>query len=86
MRRNVIILVLFRSPVPVDQRPRLEDAQEHAYLGQVGAGRLPPADQLPWLVTEEDAPQQLLPLPDSLPVDPDDAELKVLSQFLVCES
>jgi len=45
-------------------------------LGQVGAGRLPPADQLPWLVTEEDAPQQLLPLPDSLPVDPDDAELK----------
>jgi len=44
-------------------------------LGLVGAGRLPPADQLPWLVTEEDAPQQLLPLPDSLPVDPDE-ELK----------
>jgi len=40
-------------------------------LGQVGAGRLPPADQLPWLVSEEEAPQQLLPLPDSLPVDPD---------------
>ncbi|XP_023337964.1 run domain Beclin-1-interacting and cysteine-rich domain-containing protein [Eurytemora carolleeae] len=41
-------------------------------LGQIGAGRLPPADQLPWLVSEEDAPQQLLPLPDSLPVDPED--------------
>ena len=41
-------------------------------LGQIGAGRLPPADQIPWLVSEEDAPQQLLPLPDSLPVDPDD--------------
>ena len=45
-------------------------------LGQIGAGRLPPADQLPWLVSEEDAPQQLLPLPDSLPVDPED-DLKV---------
>jgi len=41
-------------------------------LGQIGAGRLPPADQIPWLVTEQDAPQQLLPLPDSLPVDPDE--------------
>ena len=45
-------------------------------VGQIGAGRLPPADQLPWLVSEEDAPQQLLPLPDSLPVDPED-DLKV---------
>jgi len=40
-------------------------------LGQIGAGRLPPADQIAWLVSEADAPQQLLPLPDSLPVDPD---------------
>ena len=41
-------------------------------LSQVGRCRLPPADRLPWLVTRDMAQGQvLLPLPSSLPVDPD---------------
>ena len=41
-------------------------------LSQVGRCRLPPADRLPWLVTRDMAQgQALLPLPSSLPVDPD---------------
>ncbi|XP_067944045.1 run domain Beclin-1-interacting and cysteine-rich domain-containing protein-like isoform X1 [Watersipora subatra] len=33
---------------------------------------LPKADQLIWLVSEKEAPQALLPLPDSMPISPDD--------------
>ena len=40
-------------------------------LSQVGSCRLPPADRLPWLVTRDMVDQDLLPLPSSLPVDPD---------------
>ena len=40
-------------------------------LSQVGSCRLPPADRLPWLVTRDMVDQALLPLPSSLPVDPD---------------
>lgn len=40
-------------------------------LSQVGSCRLPPADRLPWLVTRAMVDQALLPLPSSLPVDPD---------------
>ncbi|OXU29786.1 hypothetical protein TSAR_006955 [Trichomalopsis sarcophagae] len=35
---------------------------------------LPRASELKWLVSEQDAPQRLLPLPKSWPVSPDDAE------------
>ena len=38
---------------------------------RVGSGRLPPADQLSWLVSRDQADQDLLPLPSSLPVDPE---------------
>lgn len=34
---------------------------------------LPRASDLDWLVSEKDAPQQLLPLPSSVPVSADDA-------------
>jgi len=40
-------------------------------LSRVGFGRLPPADKLTWLVSREEADQDLLPLPSSLPVDPE---------------
>ena len=40
-------------------------------LSQVGSGRLPPVDRVPWLVSRDMADQDLLPLPSSLPVDPD---------------
>ncbi|XP_071165105.1 run domain Beclin-1-interacting and cysteine-rich domain-containing protein-like isoform X1 [Mytilus edulis] len=36
--------------------------------------QLPKASDLIWLVPESDAPQKLLPMPDSYPIDPDDAE------------
>ncbi|XP_032827682.2 run domain Beclin-1-interacting and cysteine-rich domain-containing protein isoform X1 [Petromyzon marinus] len=36
--------------------------------------QLPAASELDWLVTEEDAPQKLLPMPGSVPVCPDDGE------------
>ncbi|XP_053404594.1 run domain Beclin-1-interacting and cysteine-rich domain-containing protein-like isoform X2 [Mercenaria mercenaria] len=36
--------------------------------------QLPKASDLQWLVTEQEAPQRLLPLPNSYPVSPDDAE------------
>ncbi|XP_067669768.1 run domain Beclin-1-interacting and cysteine-rich domain-containing protein-like isoform X1 [Haliotis asinina] len=36
--------------------------------------QLPKASDLEWLVSEQDAPQALLPLPNSYPVSPDDGE------------
>lgn len=36
--------------------------------------QLPRASDLEWLVSEEDAPQALLPLPKSVPISPDDFE------------
>lgn len=36
--------------------------------------QLPAASELEWLVSEKDAPQQLLPLPKSVPISPDDGE------------
>ncbi|KAJ8684242.1 hypothetical protein QAD02_020034 [Eretmocerus hayati] len=40
---------------------------------------LPRASELKWLVSEQDAPQRLLPLPKSWPVSPDDAESSNIS-------
>ncbi|RZC43316.1 run domain Beclin-1 interacting and cysteine-rich containing protein, partial [Asbolus verrucosus] len=37
--------------------------------------QLPRASDLEWLVSEEDAPQALLPMPKSWPVSPDDSEI-----------
>ncbi|XP_075214708.1 run domain Beclin-1-interacting and cysteine-rich domain-containing protein rubicon [Lycorma delicatula] len=43
-------------------------------LRQFSDKHLPRASDLQWLVSEQDAPQQLLPLPKSWPVSPDEAE------------
>ncbi|XP_062354811.1 run domain Beclin-1-interacting and cysteine-rich domain-containing protein isoform X3 [Cinclus cinclus] len=43
-------------------------------LKQFEGMQLPAASELDWLVPEHDAPQKLLPIPDSLPVSPDDGE------------
>jgi len=40
-------------------------------LSRVGYRRLPPADKLTWLVSREEVNQDLLPLPSSLPIDPE---------------
>lgn len=39
--------------------------------------QLPKASDLEWLVSEQDAPQRLLPLPDSWPISPDDVDEEV---------
>ncbi|XP_067417196.1 run domain Beclin-1-interacting and cysteine-rich domain-containing protein isoform X1 [Emydura macquarii macquarii] len=43
-------------------------------LKQFEGMQLPAASELDWLVPEHDAPQKLLPIPDSLPISPDDGE------------
>ncbi|XP_051765615.1 run domain Beclin-1-interacting and cysteine-rich domain-containing protein isoform X3 [Ctenopharyngodon idella] len=43
-------------------------------LRQFEGMQLPAASELDWLVPEHDAPQKLLPMPDSLPISPDDGE------------
>ncbi|KAL6108067.1 rubcn [Pungitius sinensis] len=43
-------------------------------LRQFEGMQLPAASELDWLVAEHDAPQKLLPIPDSLPISPDDGE------------
>ncbi|CAK9799367.1 Run domain Beclin-1-interacting and cysteine-rich domain-containing protein [Anthophora quadrimaculata] len=43
-------------------------------LSRFSEKQLPKASELQWLVSEKDAPQRLLPLPKSWPINPDDAE------------
>ncbi|XP_034035868.1 run domain Beclin-1-interacting and cysteine-rich domain-containing protein isoform X2 [Thalassophryne amazonica] len=43
-------------------------------LKQFEGMQLPAASELDWLVPEQDAPQKLLPIPNSLPISPDDGE------------
>ncbi|KAF1467444.1 Run domain Beclin-1-interacting and cysteine-rich domain-containing protein, partial [Megadyptes antipodes antipodes] len=43
-------------------------------LKQFEGMQLPAASELEWLVPEHDAPQKLLPIPNSLPISPDDGE------------
>ncbi|KAM7132955.1 run domain Beclin-1-interacting and cysteine-rich domain-containing protein isoform 4-T4 [Molossus nigricans] len=43
-------------------------------LKQFEGMQLPAASELEWLVPEHDAPQKLLPFPDSLPISPDDGQ------------
>ncbi|XP_070609919.1 run domain Beclin-1-interacting and cysteine-rich domain-containing protein [Erythrolamprus reginae] len=43
-------------------------------LKQFEGMQLPAASELEWLVPEHDAPQKLLPIPDSIPISPDDGE------------
>ncbi|XP_054982238.1 run domain Beclin-1-interacting and cysteine-rich domain-containing protein isoform X3 [Sorex araneus] len=43
-------------------------------LKQFEGMQLPAASELEWLVAEHEAPQKLLPIPDSLPISPDDGQ------------
>ncbi|XP_029470959.1 run domain Beclin-1-interacting and cysteine-rich domain-containing protein isoform X2 [Rhinatrema bivittatum] len=43
-------------------------------LKQFEGMQLPAASELEWLVPEQDAPQKLLPIPNSVPISPDDGE------------
>ncbi|NXL51175.1 RUBIC protein, partial [Podilymbus podiceps] len=50
------------------------DAVAMGLLKQFEGMQLPAASELEWLVPEHDAPQKLLPIPDSLPISPDDGQ------------
>ncbi|NXX63306.1 RUBIC protein, partial [Scopus umbretta] len=50
------------------------DAVAMGLLKQLEGMQLPAASELEWLVPEQDAPQKLLPIPNSLPISPDDGE------------
>ncbi|KFP88273.1 Run domain Beclin-1 interacting and cysteine-rich containing protein, partial [Apaloderma vittatum] len=50
------------------------DSVAMGLLKQFEGMQLPAASELEWLVPEHDAPQKLLPIPDSLPISPDDGE------------
>ncbi|XP_014681282.1 PREDICTED: run domain Beclin-1 interacting and cysteine-rich containing protein-like [Priapulus caudatus] len=53
---------------------RSADSVAISLLRRFKQRRLPKASDLEWLVSERDAPQTLLPLPQSWPVSPDDGE------------
>ncbi|XP_006816463.1 run domain Beclin-1-interacting and cysteine-rich domain-containing protein-like [Saccoglossus kowalevskii] len=50
------------------------DAVAICLLKKFSAKLLPAASDLDWLVSEQDVPQALLPLPKSFPISPDDGE------------
>ncbi|XP_070537841.1 run domain Beclin-1-interacting and cysteine-rich domain-containing protein-like [Ptychodera flava] len=50
------------------------DAVAICLLKKFSAKQLPAASDLDWLVSEQDVPQALLPLPKSFPISPDDGE------------
>ncbi|RZF40378.1 hypothetical protein LSTR_LSTR008808 [Laodelphax striatellus] len=56
------------------ETPVSAEAVALSLLSQFSDKQLPRASDIEWLVTEQDAPQQLLPLPRSWPVSPDEAE------------
>lgn len=64
------------SPVAINSFETVVSAEGVALslLRQFSDKHLPRASDLQWLVSEQDAPQQLLPLPKSWPVSPDEAE------------
>ncbi|KAL1788507.1 run domain Beclin-1-interacting and cysteine-rich domain-containing protein isoform X1 [Sigmodon hispidus] len=54
--------------------PTSAEAVAMGLLKQFEGMQLPAASELEWLVPEHDAPQKLLPIPDSLPISPDDGQ------------
>ncbi|XP_077462997.1 run domain Beclin-1-interacting and cysteine-rich domain-containing protein [Stigmatopora argus] len=67
----------FRSSESISPSFLQSNSAESVAMGllrQFEGMQLPAASELDWLVTEHDAPQKLLPIPDSLPISPDDGE------------
>ncbi|GAB6024211.1 hypothetical protein CHUAL_008910 [Chamberlinius hualienensis] len=73
-------------PSPVTQESLIIRSQESSgslsaesvalnLLKRFSEKQLPKASDLEWLVSEQDAPQKLLPLPSAWPISPDDAEM-----------
>ncbi|NXI43602.1 RUBIC protein, partial [Galbula dea] len=67
----------FLSPESISHSFLNSNSAEAVAMGllkQFEGMQLPAASELEWLVPEHDAPQKLLPIPDSLPISPDDGE------------
>ncbi|KAJ8418887.1 hypothetical protein AAFF_G00003860 [Aldrovandia affinis] len=67
----------FMSSESISQSFLQSNSAESVAMGllrQFEGMQLPAASELDWLVPEQDAPQKLLPIPDSLPISPDDGE------------
>uniref|UniRef100_A0A8C7LVT4 Rubicon autophagy regulator n=1 Tax=Oncorhynchus mykiss TaxID=8022 RepID=A0A8C7LVT4_ONCMY len=76
---NVFGICFFTLPTPSLSSPSFlqSNSAESVAMGllrQFEGMQLPAASELDWLVPEQDAPQKLLPIPDSLPISPDDGE------------
>ncbi|CAH0382427.1 unnamed protein product [Bemisia tabaci] len=65
-----------QRPSPPNQGESVKSAENVALslLKRFKKKQLPAASELEWLISEQEVPQQLLPLPNSWPVSPDDAE------------
>ncbi|KAM6326746.1 run domain Beclin-1-interacting and cysteine-rich domain-containing protein isoform 2-T2 [Podargus strigoides] len=67
----------FLSPESISHSFLNSNSAEAVAMGllkQFEGMQLPAASELEWLVPEHDAPQKLLPIPNSLPISPDDGE------------
>ncbi|XP_041356237.1 run domain Beclin-1-interacting and cysteine-rich domain-containing protein-like isoform X2 [Gigantopelta aegis] len=62
------------KPIVVPDNMGSADTVAISLLKKFSEKQLPKASDLEWLVSEQDAPQALLPLPNSYPVSPDDGE------------
>ncbi|XP_052795978.1 run domain Beclin-1-interacting and cysteine-rich domain-containing protein-like [Mya arenaria] len=62
------------STIPENGNIMSAESVAISLLKKFSEHQLPKASDLQWLVSESDAPQRLLPLPNSYPVSPDDAD------------
>ncbi|KAG9343397.1 hypothetical protein JZ751_014378 [Albula glossodonta] len=71
------LMVMSRNGLSLSHSFLQSNSAESVAMGllrQFEGMQLPAASELDWLVPEHDAPQKLLPIPDSLPISPDDGE------------
>uniref|UniRef100_A0A3B5L1Y9 Rubicon autophagy regulator n=1 Tax=Xiphophorus couchianus TaxID=32473 RepID=A0A3B5L1Y9_9TELE len=69
-----MLFLLFFFSSPSFLQSNSAESVAMGLLRQFEGLQLPAASELDWLVPEHDAPQKLLPIPDSLPISPDDGE------------
>uniref|UniRef100_A0A8C6S6R6 Rubicon autophagy regulator n=2 Tax=Neogobius melanostomus TaxID=47308 RepID=A0A8C6S6R6_9GOBI len=71
---EILTFLCFNSSSPSFLQSNSAESVAMGLLRQFEGMQLPAASELDWLVPEHDAPQKLLPIPNSLPISPDDGE------------
>uniref|UniRef100_A0A8C6S586 Rubicon autophagy regulator n=1 Tax=Neogobius melanostomus TaxID=47308 RepID=A0A8C6S586_9GOBI len=71
---KILTFLCFNSSSPSFLQSNSAESVAMGLLRQFEGMQLPAASELDWLVPEHDAPQKLLPIPNSLPISPDDGE------------